>query len=101
MELLSIGEFAELTRLSRKALRLYDRLGLVTPMAIDPSSRYRRYGVDQVERARVVSLMRRAQMPLADIASVLDLDRAPAVEAITAWWQGVEAGTAERRAIVA
>jgi DNA-binding transcriptional MerR regulator len=101
MELLSIGEFAALTRLSRKALRLYDRLGLVTPAAVDPTSRYRRYGVDQVERARLVAVLRRAEMPLADIALVLDLDRERAAVAVTAWWEQVEGATAERRAIVA
>ena len=31
MELVSIGEFARLTRLSAKALRFYDELGLLSP----------------------------------------------------------------------
>ena len=31
MDLMSIGEFARLSRLSAKALRLYDELGLAVP----------------------------------------------------------------------
>jgi PPM family protein phosphatase len=38
---ITIGEFAERTRLSPKALRLYDRLGLVVPAKVDPGSGYR------------------------------------------------------------
>ena len=41
MALLTIGEFAHRTRLSVKALRLYDQLGLVTPAMVDASSGYR------------------------------------------------------------
>jgi DNA-binding transcriptional MerR regulator len=40
MGLVSIGEFARLSRLSPKALRLYDELGLLVPaVAASPGSR--------------------------------------------------------------
>ena len=51
MTLMTIGEFAERTRLSPKALRLYDQLGLVVPARVDASSGYRLYSEDQVEAA--------------------------------------------------
>ena len=41
MTLLSIGEFARLSRLSAKALRRYDQLGLLKPARVDPDSGYR------------------------------------------------------------
>ena len=41
--LLSIGVFARRSRLSMKALRLYDRLGLLKPADVDPENGYRRY----------------------------------------------------------
>jgi DNA-binding transcriptional MerR regulator len=41
MTLLSIGEFARLSRLSAKALRRYDQLGLLKPAWVDPDSGYR------------------------------------------------------------
>ncbi|MEV8633082.1 MerR family DNA-binding transcriptional regulator [Streptosporangium sp. NPDC051023] len=42
-ELLTIGAFARAARLSPKALRLYDELGLLLPAAVDGDSGYRFY----------------------------------------------------------
>jgi DNA-binding transcriptional MerR regulator len=98
--LVTIGEFAERTRLSAKALRLYDELGLVVPARVDPRSGYRFYAETQVEPARLVGQLRRLDMPLAVIATVLKLDGAAAAQAIDAWWQQQEATTAERRRLV-
>ena len=50
MELMSIGEFARRSRLSQKALRLYDELGLLPPARVDPDSGYRSYGAGQLEQ---------------------------------------------------
>ena len=71
MDLMTIGAFAERTRLSAKALRLYDRLGLVPPARTDPVSGYRFYSEDQVAGARLVALLRRLGMPLPVIADVV------------------------------
>ena len=73
MDLMTIGAFAERTRLSAKALRLYDRLGLVRPARTDPASGYRFYREDQVDGARLVALLRRLGMPLPVIADVMRL----------------------------
>ena len=43
MGLVSIGEFSRLSRLSPKALRLYDELGLLVPDHVDPVTGYRVY----------------------------------------------------------
>ena len=59
MDLMTIGAFAERTRLSPKALRLYDRLGLLPPARTDPETGYRYYRRDQVEIAQLVGLLRR------------------------------------------
>lgn len=100
MTLMTIGEFAARTRLSPKALRLYDQLGLVVPARVDAGSAYRRYSEDQVEWARLVGLLRRLDMPLPVIASVLELDGPEAAGAIAVYWSQVEAVTADRRALV-
>ena len=97
MALMTIGEFAEQTRLSVKALRLYDRLRLVVPAQVDPDSGYRMYSADQVEPARLVGMLRRLDMPLATISSVLALDPADAAKAVASYWSGVESATADRR----
>ncbi len=96
---MTIGEFAETTRLSPKALRLYDQLGLVVPARVDPSSGYRLYAPDQVEVARLVGALRRLDMPLADIASVLQMKGPAAAAAVAGYWQQVESVIADRRAL--
>lgn len=70
-ELLSIGGFANMTRLSIKALRLYDQLGILQPHHIDPQTGYRYYGPDQLPSARMIRVMREMDMPLATIRQVL------------------------------
>ena len=52
-DLLPIGRFAKATRLSVKALRHYDELGLLRPAAVDSDSGYRFYHPDQLEQARL------------------------------------------------
>jgi DNA-binding transcriptional MerR regulator len=100
MDLMPIGAFAERTRLSPKALRLYDRLGLLPPAHTDPASGYRFYSRDQVRAARLVGLLRRLDMPLSAIADTLAKPPAEAAEAVGRYWAHVESVTADRRVLV-
>lgn len=84
-ELLSIGRFARATRLSHKALRLYDRLGLLQPACVDEESGYRYYRPEQVQAARLIRLLREMEMPLAMIQEVLEADAATAEALIVAY----------------
>lgn len=70
-DLLSIGAFASMTRLSIKALRLYDQLAILQPRQVDTQNGYRFYGVDQLSIARMIRNMREMDMPLATIRQVL------------------------------
>lgn len=63
-DLLTIGEFATATWLSSKALRLYDRRGLLSPDSVDPINGYRKYSPSQIETARLISMLRRIGMSL-------------------------------------
>jgi DNA-binding transcriptional MerR regulator len=69
--LLSIGRFSRLTQLSVKALRLYDRLGLLRPALVDLATGYRYYSPSQVGSARRIRLLRSAEMPLHEIGAML------------------------------
>ncbi|MFF8790259.1 MerR family transcriptional regulator [Streptomyces sp. NPDC015125] len=100
-ELLSIGAFARACRLSPKALRLYDELGLLTPARVDPHSGYRHYAPAQLERARLVAWLRRLGMPLARIREVCELAPVAAAAAVAAYWAQAEADTAARRDLAA
>lgn len=71
VRLLSIGVFARRSRLSTKALRLYDRLGVLAPAHVDELSGYRRYRESQLAAARLVAMLRRLDMPLSQVAEVV------------------------------
>lgn len=97
MALLSTGEFARASGLSRKALRLYDELGLLTPAQVDPDTGYRFYDPAQLEQARLVAWLRRLGMPLATIRLVSTLPPAAAAKELAAYWERAEAEAAARR----
>ncbi|WP_256638149.1 MerR family transcriptional regulator [Streptomyces murinus] len=101
MELLTIGAFARVSRLSPKALRLYDELALLRPARVDPGTGYRYYAVGQLGRARLVAWLRRLGMPLAEIRAVCALEPGEAAREIGAYWARVEAETAMRRDLAA
>jgi len=98
-QLLTIGEFSRAARLTPKALRLYDELGLLRPVRVDGTSGYRYYSPDQLERARLVAWLRRLGMPLASIAEVCDAPPATAAAAIAAFLEVAEKDLAERRGL--
>ncbi len=101
VDLLSIGEFAKRCRLSPKALRLYDELGLLVPAEVDPDNGYRFYDISQLERARKISLLRRIDVPLAQIQVMVDLDSVTAAKQIEEFWIGMESTHLDRRALAA
>jgi DNA-binding transcriptional MerR regulator len=69
--LMPIGRFAPSCRLSVKALRHYDRLGLLKPAFVDPQSHYRYYSRDQVRDALMISMLRSLELPLTVIREAL------------------------------
>jgi DNA-binding transcriptional MerR regulator len=85
-ELLSIGRFAAMSRLTVKALRHYDAEGVLRPALIDPVTGYRSYRREQLRDALAVALLRSLGVPLpavrevlgdrAALAGVLDRERA-------------------------
>lgn len=97
MALMGIGEFARLSRISPKALRRYDELGVLPPSRVDPASGYRWYSAGQLDQARLVAALRQIGVPLAQIKVIVPLAPAPAAEQIDAYWSGAEADHAARR----
>lgn len=98
---LSIGLFARRSFLSMKALRLYDRLGLLTPDHVDPATGYRRYRESQLKVARLVAMLRRLDMPLAQVAQVIQAPQAIRAKVLEAYWDCVERRVASQRELVA
>jgi DNA-binding transcriptional MerR regulator len=97
VEEVSIGEFSRRSRLSVKALRLYDELGVLVPARVDEASGYRYYDVVQLEAARLVAMFRQLDLPLAAIRQLLVCDPVDAAERIAAHWREVESVHDARR----
>jgi DNA-binding transcriptional MerR regulator len=90
MEEISIGEFARRSRLSIKALRLYDELGVIVPARVDSNSGYRYYDVTQLDDARLVAMLRQLEFPLAAVKELVVTDPLDAADRIALRWREVE-----------
>ena len=97
MEEVSIGEFARRSRLSIKALRLYDKRGVLMPARVDEVSGYRYYDVAQLEDAHLVAMLRQLDFRLAAIRKLLVCDPVDAANQIAAHWRKVESAHDPRR----
>jgi len=96
-EQISIGAFSALTGLSPKALRLYHDQRLLAPVEVDPDTGYRWYSPWQVDVASRIALLRRAGIPLTEIAAFL---RDPSPARIDAWRARLDAEVADRRRVL-
>ena len=96
-QLLTIGEFARRARLSPRALRLYDRMGILVPDQVDPISGYRRYGEQQLSIARLVAWLRRLDLPLGDVARVVSAAPPERAALVEEYWHDVETRIAFQR----
>ena len=102
-QLLAIGEFSRRCRLTPKALRLYDELGLLPPATVDQSNGYRYYGRDQVDTARLIGLLRGSAMGLDQIGRLLVAARADpggAIDLLDRFLDGLESQHSNRRVLI-
>ena len=74
----SIGDFAVMTSLSRKALRHYHDIGILEPAHIDPYTGYRFYDTSQVDHAHIIRRFRSLGMSIPDIKALLSTEDAGA-----------------------
>ena len=70
-DLLPIGQFARLARLSVKQLRHYDEIGLLRPACVDAATGYRYYRAEQARTALSIGLLRSLDVPLPVVGRVL------------------------------
>ncbi len=70
--MLRISDFAQLSRISPKALRLYDRLGLLKPIQVDQDNGYRFYSAAQLPRLNRILVLKSLGFSLEQIAQLLD-----------------------------
>jgi len=100
---LTIGQAARLAGVTAKALRHYDRIGLLHPAAVDPVTGYRRYTEAQVACARQIRRLRSLELPLDDIRELLRLavhDRTAYLAALDAHQRRIEARVTRLRGVL-
>jgi len=69
--MLSIGEIAHFTGVSRRMLRHWEEFGLIVPAATDEHTGYRRYARSQVGRVRTIAALRSLDFGLGEIRDLL------------------------------
>lgn len=72
--MLTIGEVAHRTGVSRRMLRHWETGGLLEPAAVDPDTGYRRYTPAQAGRVHAIAAMRSLGFGLEAIGALLDPD---------------------------
>jgi len=68
----TIGQFSKICKVTTKALRHYEKIGLLVPTKVDPSNGYRYYSREQVSIMKQISLMRELDIPLQKIKQMIE-----------------------------
>ena len=84
---LSTGTFARRSRLSLKALRLYDQNGLLKPARVDEDTGYRWYDESQLATARLIVMLRGLDLPLAAVCELVLHPPDEAAERLDTLWE--------------
>ena len=98
--LLPIGRFARATGLTVKALRHYAELGVLPPAWVDESTRYRYYAVAQIRTAAVIARLRALEVPLSEVAALVEVDEATLRERLAAHRARLAARLQETRRVL-
>lgn len=69
--MLKIGEFSKLSQLTVKALRFYEREGVLAPSEVDPHTGYRHYTTSQLTDAAKVKSLRQLGFSVEEVKQVL------------------------------
>ncbi|BBM17815.1 transcriptional regulator [Enterococcus avium] len=73
-ELITIGKLSKLTGIHVKALRYYDRIGILIPAYINPENSYRYYTREHIYLVDMIKLCAEINIPLKDIKEFLGID---------------------------
>ena len=70
--LMLIGEIAEFFGVSRKAMRLYEKKGIIKPVKVDASNGYRYYSAEQIQQLNALLELKALGFSLDEIKTVID-----------------------------
>ena len=68
--MLKIGEFSKLSHLTVKALRFYEKEGILMPASIDKWTGYRFYETSQLKDAAVIKAYRQLDLSIEEIKAI-------------------------------
>ncbi len=70
--MLSVGDFAKITRTTTQTLRHYDKIGLLSP-AIRSENGYRHYSIRQLALCNTIRVLQKLGVPLAEINDLKEI----------------------------
>lgn len=70
--LMLIGEIADFYGVSRKAMRLYEKKGIIKPVKVDPANGYRYYSAEQVQQLNALLELKALGFSLDEIKTIID-----------------------------
>ena len=70
--LMLIGEIADFYGVSRKAMRLYEKKGIIKPVKVDPANGYRYYSAEQVQQLNALLELKTLGFSLDEIKTIID-----------------------------
>lgn len=70
--LMLIGEIADFFGISRKAIRLYEKKGIIKPVKVDSKNGYRYYSAEQVQQLNALLELKSLGFSLDEIKTVVD-----------------------------
>lgn len=71
-DLMLIGELADFFGVSRKAIRLYEKKGIIKPVEIDAANGYHYYSAEQVQQLNAVLELKAMGFSLNEIKTIID-----------------------------
>lgn len=70
--LMTIGEIADFFGISRKAIRLYEKKGIIKPVKVDAANGYRYYSTEQVQQINALLELKALGFSLHEIKMVIE-----------------------------
>lgn len=95
-DLMLIGEIADFFGISRKAIRLYEKKGILKPVKVDASNGYRYYSAEQVQQLNALLELKSFGFSLDEIKMILNgkTAKAPLLEMLEkkrqAWQETID-----------
>ena len=71
-DLMLIGEIADFFGISRKAIRLYEKKGIMKPVKVDAANGYRYYSAEQVQQLNALLELKAMGFSLDEIKRIVD-----------------------------